>query len=320
MAAVTADGPGGDVDAEQRSVARQLRINLLRHHAEREVLAYTMDCLILPDRLTTRGPGLGSRALEVYLVRAAARLTRYTGSELEPTPLTRALAEIGAAAKVVDATNQGRYADLWQNLAVVLDPQLFAKLFDVLGALPMGSPLETAQLRGLLQNEPCARCRVAVSYAHADDRLRQRFSNHLDQAVREGMIEAWDDRWIVAGTDWRSEIDERFREAEVVVLLVSDDFLNSRFCMDVELPLALARAARQEATVVPVIVRPCDWEKTVFKDWQVVRPHGQPVLHRGNHVEAWRFVIHEILRAAHETARHRPPDSVKPVVNAGKAR
>lgn len=291
------DGGVSGVEPDRQERVRQARINLLRHHSERETLAYVLDNVLIPGRLTIHGPDLAHEELRKYLVRTAARLSRNQRFGMDQAPLADALAEIEGAANVVDRANISRYSDSWENLARVLDASLFAALFDTIRLLPMGSPLETAKLRALLQAERKAR-KIAISYAHADDRLQKSFASHLDVAIRNSMIDPWDDRWIAAGSDWRAEIDRRFREADVVVLLVSEDFLKSTFCMQVEVPLVLERAARNEAAVVPVIVRPCEWQASILSKVQVVLPRNKPVVQCGNRTEAWRIVIHKMLTAA----------------------
>lgn len=288
---------GSDVEAGHRDRARQLRINLLRHHAEREVLAHTLDCVLVPDRLRLAQPGLPAAALESYLVRAAARLTRFQRYGCPQEGTVRAAGGIEAAATAVDAGSESRYRELWEHLASVLDHKLFGQLYEALPQLPMGSPIETAKLHGLLAASRSPPRQLAVSYAHADARLMQSFASHLEPAVRQGMVKSWDDRWIVAGTDWQAEIDQRFTQAQVVVLLVSEDFLKSTYCMQVEVPLVLARAQKGQALVVPVIVRPCAWAESALKSRQAVLPHGRPVVANGNRAEAWRIVIHEVLAA-----------------------
>ena len=46
----------------------------------------------------------------------------------------------------------------------------------------------------------------------------------------------------------------------MILLLVSADFLASDFCHEVELARALERHDRNEAHVIPIILRPCDWQ------------------------------------------------------------
>lgn len=291
-----------DIEAQRRDRARQLRINLLRHHAEREVLAWTLDCLLAPQRLDLRRPGLPAEALRRYLVGAAARLSRSRRFGFAQAGIVQAAHGIEAAALAVDASSESRYHELWANLAGVLDVTLFTGLFDALDQLPMGLPIETARLRALLQDSRSPPSKVAVSYAHADTPLMKSFTGAMAQAERQGMVEAWDDRWILAGSDWRAEIDRRFREARIVVLLVSEDFLKSHFCMQVEVPLVIERAARGEALLVPVIVRPCDWQASVLAQRQVVLPNGRPVVANGNREQAWRIVLHELLAGSRALA------------------
>ena len=199
-------------------------------------------CVLIPDRLTMRGPDLAHEALRGYVVRAAARLSRAQRFGFDQAPIANAVADIATAAGVVDQANVSRYNELWEDLVRVLDVDLFTRLFDALRQLPMGSPLEAAQLKALLRQGQRRPRKVAVSYAHADDRLMKSFASHLEIAVRERMVDPWDDRWIVAVWDWRNDIDRRFRDADVVVLLVSDEFLQSKYGMDVEVPLVLQRA------------------------------------------------------------------------------
>ena len=102
------------------------------------------------------------------------------------------------------------------------------------------------------------------SYAHEDEVFRRRLDSHLSLLQRQGLIHAWHDRKIGAGTEWKKQIDAQLRSADVVLLLVSADFLGSGYCFDVELKWALDRHATGELTVVPVIVRPVDWAGAPF--------------------------------------------------------
>src|ERR1035438_3180770 len=97
---------------------------------------------------------------------------------------------------------------------------------------------------------------VFISYAHEDDELREEFVKHLRQLKRDGLIQDWHDREITAGSEWAGQIDEHLNAADIVVLLVSPDFVASEYCYDIEMKRALERHAAGEARVVPVILRP----------------------------------------------------------------
>lgn len=120
--------------------------------------------------------------------------------------------------------------------------------------------------------------RVFISYAHEDDELREKFARHLRQLQRDGLIEGWDDRGIAPGSEWAGVLDERLKSAEIVILLVSGDFLASDYCNEIELKTALERQKRGETRVVPVILRPCDWQSSRFGSLQALPKDGVPVV------------------------------------------
>ena len=54
---------------------------------------------------------------------------------------------------------------------------------------------------------------------------------------------------------------QHIETSQIILLLVSAEFLNSDYCYDVELKRAIARHDAGDARVVPIILRPCDWLK-----------------------------------------------------------
>src|SRR5688572_26894423 len=92
---------------------------------------------------------------------------------------------------------------------------------------------------------------VFFSYYHKDEELRDRLETHLAMLKRDGTIETWHDRRITAGDEFAGVIDEQLEIADLILLLVSADFLNSRYCYDVELKRAMERHTAGEARVIP---------------------------------------------------------------------
>ena len=95
--------------------------------------------------------------------------------------------------------------------------------------------------------------KVFISYAHEDDTLCEEFVKYLSQLRHDSLIEDWHDRRLTGGSEWEGQIDEHLDTADIVVLLVSQDFLNSRYCYDVEMKRALDRHKQRKTRVVPVI-------------------------------------------------------------------
>ncbi len=118
--------------------------------------------------------------------------------------------------------------------------------------------------------------KLFYSYAHEDDVLRKELDKQLTILRRAGIIESWHDRNIDAGSDWQGAIDAHLESADVVLLLISPDFIASHYC-DYELTNAMKRRQRGESIVIPVILRPVIWEMASFSRLQALPTDGVPV-------------------------------------------
>jgi hypothetical protein len=112
---------------------------------------------------------------------------------------------------------------------------------------------------------------VFISYSHVDEEWRQRLVLQLRVLELQGTFRAWDDRQIPTGEDWRPEIEQQMAAADAAVLLVSADFLISKFILENEVPVLLERRKRDGLRVFPLIVRPTnpgevDWLAPI--QWQ----------------------------------------------------
>ena len=96
--------------------------------------------------------------------------------------------------------------------------------------------------------------RMFISYAHQDESVRVELDKHLKPLAQDGLIESWSYRQIEPGSDWRKEVQRHLGEADLVVPLLSVDFINSDFAFGVELRSALDQ--RQRMRVIPILVRP----------------------------------------------------------------
>jgi hypothetical protein len=121
---------------------------------------------------------------------------------------------------------------------------------------------------------------------------------HLEPLRRLHRIDAWHDREIQAGDEWKASIAARLASADIILLLVSIDFINSQYCYDVELELAMERNARGEAVVVPVILRHCLWHHTPFAKLQALPQDGKAVTAWPDRDEALTSVADGIRKIA----------------------
>lgn len=144
---------------------------------------------------------------------------------------------------------------------------------------------------------------VFYSYAHADEPLRNRVQQALVMLKRQGLIQEWHDREIMAGTAWKGQIDEHLKPADVILLLVNPDFLASDYCYDVETSRALERHAAGEARVISIILSPCDWKASPLADLQALPHDARPVTNWTERDEAF-LNVSQGIRAAIESLRH----------------
>jgi TIR domain len=79
---------------------------------------------------------------------------------------------------------------------------------------------------------------------------------------------------IGAGEEWKGQIDRQLAEADIILLLVSADFIASDYCWGEEMTKALARHQLGEARVIPVILRPCRRQKTPLGSLQAGQETG----------------------------------------------
>jgi hypothetical protein len=144
------------------------------------------------------------------------------------------------------------------------------------------------------------------SYSHADEALRDQLEKQLSMLKRQGVIETWHDRRIGAGQDFGREIDSHVESDDIILLLVSPDFLASDYCYDREMLRALARHKAREAVVIPVILRACDWKEAPFGTLRATPTDGRPVTQWPDRDQAFLEVARAVRAAAERLLRSRP--------------
>jgi hypothetical protein len=139
---------------------------------------------------------------------------------------------------------------------------------------------------------------VFISYSHKDKEWLKLLETHLKVLKQGKMITFWHGRRINPGQDWQKEIDKHLRHAQIVLLLVSVDFLASDYCYGVELKRAMKRHEEGTAWVIPVILRPCEWRGTPFGHLQALPEDGKPVVNWENIDDAFVSVTEGIRQVA----------------------
>jgi hypothetical protein len=156
--------------------------------------------------------------------------------------------------------------------------------------------------------------KVFISYSHKDKDLLAELNAQLATMRHLALIEQWTDNEIQPGTEWEPDIWAHFNAADILVLLISADFLNSYYCYQKEFEAAEQRHRRNEVIMVPVIVRACDWKDGRLDRLQCLCAE-KPVAVYGDHPtdrdSAWTLVVTELRKVVTKKAsapKVRPAD------------
>jgi hypothetical protein len=153
---------------------------------------------------------------------------------------------------------------------------------------------------------------VFFSYSHKDEELRDQLEIHLTMLKRQGAIETWHDRRLLAGDAIDHGISVELERADIVLLLVSPDFLASEYCYGVEMARAMERHMEGSARVIPVILRPCEWHHAPFGTLLATPADGRPVTKFANLDDAFLQIAQAVRAATTPSSRLSPPASTGP--------
>jgi hypothetical protein len=137
---------------------------------------------------------------------------------------------------------------------------------------------------------------IFYSYSRKDEGLRDELNKHLALLKRQNLITGWYDREISSGEDFEGEIAEHLNKAQIILLLVSSDFIASDYCYSIEMMRALERRGTREARVIPIILRPVDWHSAPFGKLKALPKDGKAITTWVNRDEAFLDVAKGIRK------------------------
>ena len=140
--------------------------------------------------------------------------------------------------------------------------------------------------------------RIFISYSHKDEELKRELLTHLAELERQGIVTPWSDEQIRPGEELDSAIQNELERADIILLLVSPDFLASTYCREVETVKALEQRKTRGSITIPVILRPCDWQRAPFGRLKALPKDGKPVVHYHPHDDAFLEIAKAVGDAA----------------------
>ncbi len=136
---------------------------------------------------------------------------------------------------------------------------------------------------------------IFISYAPEDILYKEALVRHLASLRRTEKVSLWSDSQISPGVEWSEETREHLRRADIVALLISNDFMNSDHIWDHELKESLARRDKGEAVMlIPIMVRPCVVKNTVLEKIQRLPRNAEAITSLPNQDHVWTQISVEI--------------------------
>ncbi len=142
--------------------------------------------------------------------------------------------------------------------------------------------------------------KVFFSYSHDDKKHLDDLLTYLKPLQRANKIEVWTDSQILPGQEWNKSIIDNLHNADIVIMLVSAEFLASSYIWEKELTIAIDNRDKGKTTVIPVILKRCLWDQTILKSYQAIPQDDnaklKPVTQWEDRNDAWYNVAQGIIK------------------------
>jgi TIR domain len=149
--------------------------------------------------------------------------------------------------------------------------------------------------------KPARALELFYSYSQKDERYFKELEAHLSVLKQQGYISVWHECNISAGIDWRSKILTHLDMADIILLLISSDFLASEYYQSIELKRAIEeRHCTGKARIIPIILRECAWKETIIEKLQALPTSHKPVTHWKPRDKAWMQITQGIRQVVEE--------------------
>jgi internalin A len=135
-----------------------------------------------------------------------------------------------------------------------------------------------------------------ICYARANERVVKRLVPSLKVLARRGYISPWRDTDLIPGDDWDETIQERLSESQIILFMVTRDFLASRYVTEHERPVAMRLMNEKKAIVVPVLLSTCSWQDEDFAKLEKLPRKDELISSINPREDAWSLVEEGLKR------------------------
>lgn len=136
-----------------------------------------------------------------------------------------------------------------------------------------------------------SKLKVFISYAKVDRDYVYKLKRHLTGLIRNGFIEDWSDLGVLPGSETVTKTKAQLEEADIIIFLISPDFINSDYINDFEIKKTIERHYKGEAQIVPVIIRPCDFSSLSLDKFNILPKNKKAISTWENEDKAWSNIL-----------------------------
>lgn len=153
------------------------------------------------------------------------------------------------------------------------------------------------------------------SYSPKDNKLRERLDLHLTAFKRKGLITTWSEHEVTPGGDVSQQVIDKLSMANIILLLISADFIASDFCYSIHMERILLKHKARATRVVPILLRPVHWTDAPFGQLQPLPAPNSPVSTWRDREGAFFKIAQGIEKVALELQSPEAPQPPLPSVN-----
>ena len=144
--------------------------------------------------------------------------------------------------------------------------------------------------------------KIFISYAHEDEWYRKELTKHLSSLKHIGLVKEWSDRLILPGDEWNEKIKSQINDANIILFLVSADFMASDYIFQVELESAIRRHKEGKVIIIPIILKNCNWHDLQLGRFQVLPTEAKPIANWEDKDDAFTDIVEQLAKLIREKA------------------
>ena len=113
--------------------------------------------------------------------------------------------------------------------------------------------------------------------APEDQEMLALLVKYLSPLQRSDQITVWSAINLNSSVGWEKEFSQRLESADIILLLISPDFLASDYCYNILMKRAIERHEQGNVAVLPLLLRPTYWKNMPFAHFQMLPRNGLPL-------------------------------------------